>query len=260
MVDRNSSGVNNSSGVKTTETSFEIVDVLLEDGPATREEIERRLGMTTSTVHRHLATLREHGYVVEEDATYRLGFKFLTIGGYLRRQVQAYPMIKRKVDDLAEQTDERAQFIVREERERVYLYTEIGDNPVQTGAYPGRRGPIYASAAGKSIVATLPEARRERLLESFEFEEAGPNTITDVDALRENLAEIRERGYAFNREESTAGVHAIGAPVTGKDGGIVGAISISGPATRLKSRRLEEELPDLVLAATNELELHIAHS
>lgn len=248
------------SRVKTTATSFDIVDLLFEEGPATRGQIEERLGLTTSTTHRHLTTLREYGYVVKEGASYRLSFRFLTVGGSLRRQVPAYSMIKRKVDDLAEQTDERAQFIVREGHDRVYLYTEIGDNPVQTGAYTGRRGPIHASAAGKSIIANLPETERERLLESMDLEQAGPNTITDADALRENLAEIRDRGYAINREESTAGVHAIGAPVTGKGDDIVGAISVSGPATRLKSRRLETELPDLVLAAANELELHIEHT
>lgn len=250
----------NASRVKTTETSLEIVEELIADGPLAREELEDRLGLTTSTVHRHLTTLGEHGYVVKDEGTYRLGFRFLSIGGYLRRQVPAYPMIKRKVDDLAEETDERAQFIVREGHERIYLYTEIGENPVQTGAHTGRRGPIYASAAGKSIVANLPATERERLLESFDLEQTGPNTITDVDELRENLAEIRERGYALNLEESTAGVHAIGASVTDNDGDIIGAISISGPATRLKSDRLETELPDLVLAATNELELHIEHS
>lgn len=248
------------SRVKTTETSLEIVDVLFRDGPATRDHLEERLGLTTSTLHRHLATLREQGYVVDEAGTYSLGFKFLTIGGYLRRQVPAYQMIKRKVDDLAEQTDERAQFIVREGSDRIYLYTEIGDNPVQTGAHTGRRGPIHASAAGKSILATLSEAECERLLEPSELEKTGPNTITDVDVLRDNLAEIRERGYAINREESTAGVHAIGASVTGNEGDIIGAISISGPATRLKTQRIENELPDLVLAATNELQLHIEHS
>lgn len=248
------------SRVKTTETSLEIVDVLFQDGPVARDHIEDRLELTTSTVHRHLTTLREEGYVVEEAGTYSLGFKFLTIGGHLRRKVSAYQMIKRKVDDLAEQADERAQFIVREGTDRVYLYTEIGDNPVQTGAHTGRRGPIHASAAGKSILATLPEAKRERVLESSELERTGPNTITDVDTLRDDLAEIRERGYAFNREESTAGVHAIGAAVTGNEDDIVGAISISGPATRLKSQRMENDLPDIVLAATNELELHIEHS
>ncbi|MFA1609755.1 IclR family transcriptional regulator [Halobellus rubicundus] len=250
----------NASRVKTTETSFEILEILFEEGEATREELEERLGLATSTVHRHLATLQEYGYVVPGTEGYRLSFKFLTFGGFLRREVPGYPMIKQKVDDLAAQTDERAQFIIREGTDRVYLYTEIGDNPVQTGAHTGRRGPIYSSAAGKSIVAYLPEAKREELIDSFSLERTGPNTITDPDELRADLAEIRERGYALNREESTAGVHAIGAPVRVNDDEIIGAISVSGPATRLKSDRLEDELPDLVLAATNELQLHIEHS
>jgi len=82
----------------------------------------------------------------------------------------------------------------------------------------------------------------------------GPNTITDADELRANLATVRERGYALDREESTAGVHAIGAPVLEQDDRVVGAIGLLGPATRLKSDRLEAELPDFVLAAANELE------
>lgn len=248
------------SRVKTTETSFEIFKILFEEERAPRKLIEDRLGLSTSTVHRHLVTLQDYGFIVKEGRDYKLSFKFFTIGGYLRRQVPAYPMIKQKVDNLAEKTNERAQFIIREGQDRVYLYTEIGDNPVQTGAHTGRRGPIYASAAGKSIIANLPKAKRERLIESFTLEQTGPNTITDVNELRENLDEIRDQGYALNREESTAGVHAIGASVKGKDDGIIGALSVSGPATRLKSERLENELPDLVLAATNELELHIEHS
>lgn len=249
----------NASRVKTTETSFEIFEILFEEERASRKLIEDRLGLSTSTVHRHLATLQDYGFIVKEGRHYKLSFKFFTIGGCLRRRVPAYPMVKQKVDNLAEKTNERAQFIIREGQDRVYLYTEVGDNPVQTGAHAGRRGPIYASAAGKSIIADLPQAKRERLIESFTLEQTGPNTITDITELRENLAEIRDRGYALNREESTAGVHAIGASVMGNDD-IIGALSVSGPATRLKSERLENELPDLVLAATNELELHIEHS
>ncbi|SDX74879.1 IclR family transcriptional regulator [Halobellus clavatus] len=248
------------SRVKTTETSFEMLEALFQEGEATREELEERLGMATSTVHRHLATLQEYGYVVRGPEGYRLSFKFLTFGGFLRREVPGYSMVKQKIDDLASQTDERAQFIIREGTDRVYLYTEIGDNPVQTGAHTGRRGPIHSSAAGKAIVAFLPAEEREQVIDSISLEQTGPNTITDPERLREDLAEIRERGYALNREESTAGVHAIGAPVTVNDDEIIGAISVSGPATRLKSDRLENELPDLVLAATNELELHIEHS
>jgi len=249
------------SRVKTTESSLMIVDELFEQGGASREHLEECLGLATSTVHRHLTTLRDHGYVIKDGRIYRLSFKFLTIGGHLRRGIEGYPMIKQKVDELAYETDERSQFMVREGSERVYLYTEIGDNPVQTGAHTGRRGPIYASAAGKAILAETPTAVRDDLLDSIPLEETGPNTITDVDELRAELESIHEQGYALNLEESTAGVHAIGAAVLGKEKAEpIGAISVSGPATRLKRERIEDELVDLVLAATNELELHIEHS
>jgi len=249
------------SRVKTTETSLRIIEELLEEGPATREYLEEQLELATSTVHRHLTTLDESGYVIKNGRHYRLSFRFLTIGGYLRRGIEGYPMIKQKVDELATSTDERAQFMVREGHERVYLYTEIGDNPVQTGAHTGRRGPIYASAAGKAILAETPSRVRGDLLESIPLEETGPNTITDVDELRTELDSIQEQGYALNMQESTAGVHAIGAAIMGKDKSEpIGAISVSGPATRLKPERLEDELVDLVLAAANELELHIEHS
>jgi len=253
-------GSNTTSGVSTTETSFDIVDVLMEEGSATVEELEAELGLTNSTVHRHLTTLRERGYVVRDGHAHRLSFKFLTVGGHLRRTVTAYPMIKTKVDTLAAETDERAQFIIRENDERVYLYTETGEHTVHTGAHIGRRGPIHSSAAGKAILANLPEEERERFLSEAELVRTGPNTITDPDELRAELAEIRERGYSINLEESTGGVHAVGAPVVRQSGEVIGALSISGPATRLKDDRLDEEIPDAVLAATNELELHIEHA
>lgn len=250
-----------SSKVKTTESSLQIIELIASNGPVTGEFLENRSGLTTSTIHRHLSTLREHNYVIKEEGKYNLGYKFLTIGGQLRRKVKGYPMIKQKVDDLADETDERAQFIVQEGQERVYLYTEIGNNPVQTGADTGRREPVYASAAGKAILADLSKRKRDRLFESFSLKGTGPNTITDLEELRDNLDEIRDRGYALNIEESTTGVHAIGASVMSRENDApIGAISISGPATRLKLNRIENDLVDLVLGATNELELHIEHS
>jgi len=249
------------TSVKTTDTSLEMVEVLLSEGPTSREDLESQLGLTTSTVHRHLTTLQDHGYVTKDGNKYQLGYKFLTIGGDLRRKVPGYQMIKQKVDELAEETDERAQFIVRERHERVYLYTSVGANPVQTGAQTGGRGPIYASAAGKSILAFLPERKQEQLLDTITLDAVGPNTITDADQLRSTLDEIQDQGYATNIEESTSGVHAIGAPVMTHDRTEpLGAFSISGPASRLKRERIETEVRDLVLSATNELELHLEHS
>ena len=249
----------NTGDVKTTRTSFGIISTLFEQDEATVEELEAATGCTNSTVHRHLTTLRDLGYVTKDGDTYRLSFRFLTVGGDLRRRISAYPILKTKVDDLAEQTGERAQFIIREGNERVYVYTETGDSRVQTGAYTGRRGPIHSSAAGKAIIANLPDEERERVLDSIDLNETGPNTITDKDELRAELDEIRERGYSVNLQESTNGVHAVGAVIEGTDDEIIGALSVSGPATRIKDDRLEREIPEMILEAKNEVELQIEH-
>lgn len=248
------------AGVKTTETSLEIIEALREFEEVRLDELARRIGLAESTAHRHLSSLQRYGYVVKEGDRYRIGLKFLTVGGESRRRIPAYPAIKEKVDHLANQTDERAQFIVREGVERVYVYTETGESAVQTGAHTGRRGPINSSAAGKAILANIPQRERDAVIDALSLERTGPNTITDPEELREQLATIRERGVAVNLEETTAGVHAIGAVVTGRSDEVIGAISVSGPATRIKGSVLEETLPDLILAATNELELQIEHA
>lgn len=251
---------NTKTQAKTTHTSITIVEALRELHGARLDELSEYLGLSTSTVHRHLATLREHEYVVQRGNTYHIGLKFLTMGGYAQRETMAYPMIKEKVDGLAAETGERAQFIVEEHGKRVYLYTEVGQSAVQTGAHVGKRGEIHSSAAGKAILAHLPEERVREIISERGLSAAGRNTITSETELFEELEEVRERGYAFNRQETTEGVHAIGVAVTKADDSVLGALSVSGPAHRLKDAKLTEELPERVLGAVNELELHIQHS
>lgn len=248
------------STVKTTEMSFRIVSMIRDLEGATIEELADRLGRSESTVHRHLVTLREHDYVVTEGEEYRVGLGFLTMGGYAQRRVTAYPKIKSKVDELAAETGERAQFIVEEHGRRVYLYTEVGQSAVQTGAHVGKRGPIHTSAAGKAILANLSDDHIEAIIDEHGLEDGGPNSISTEAELYEELEAIRSRGYAFNKQETTGGVNAIGAAVLDAEGGVIGALSVSGPANRIKGDWLTEELPEQVLGAVNELELDIRHS
>ncbi|WP_423747432.1 IclR family transcriptional regulator (plasmid) [Haladaptatus sp. SPP-AMP-3] len=245
---------------KTTETSLDIVDAIRELNGGTIPQLSEYLGLSESTVHRHLVSLREYGYIVKSEKEYRIGLRFLTLGGYAQQQVTAFPIIKEKVDQLAADTGERAQFIVEENGKRVYLYTEVGESAVQTGAHIGRRGSLHVSAAGKAILANLPESRVDEIVNRHGFAGGARGNISTREELDEALAEVTERGYAFNRQESTDGVNAVGAPILDRSGTVIGALSISGPAHRLKGERLIETCSEYVLAATNELELHIKHS
>jgi DNA-binding IclR family transcriptional regulator len=143
---------------------------------------------------------------------------------------------------------------------RVYLYTEVGESAVQTGAHIGRRGPLHVSAAGKSILANLPEERVDEIIEEHGLSGGGEKSVSTRENLDETLETARKRGYAFNRQETTEGVNAVGAPVLDDSGTVIGALSISEPAHRLKGDRLLETCSEHVLTAANELELHITHS
>jgi len=117
---------------------------------------------------------------------------------------------------------------------------------------------LHTSAAGKAILAELPEEKVHRIIDEHGMPARTEHTITDRDELLTNLEKVRNRGYSLNKEENTPGLHAIGIPVKGPRRGIVGALSISGPSHRLKEQLAAGKLRDLVLGIENELELNIA--
>jgi DNA-binding IclR family transcriptional regulator len=248
------------SRVQAVETTLDIIEFLHEQGGATIETIAANVGVGTSTVHRHLVTLGERNYVVRIDGRYHLSFKFLTHGGRVRNRVSHDELIVNKLHQIVEETGERVQFIIEEQGQRVYVFTYAGPSAVRTDATIGKRGPLHVSAAGKSILAYLPDERVAEILDGLSTDGPTDNSITDRDRLENELEEIRERGYAFNEEESLRGLHAVGAPVREADGPVRGALSISGPANRLTGEKLREELPELLLGATNELEINITYS
>jgi DNA-binding IclR family transcriptional regulator len=248
------------SQLKTTETSIDVVNALYELDGGRIEELANHLDAAPSTVHRHLSTLRSHDYVTKDGDIYQLGLQFLTIGGYIQHNNQGYQLAKDKVQQLALTTGERVQFITEEHGQRVYIHASVGEDAVQTDAHMGKRGPLHCSAAGKAILVALPEERAKKIIETRGLPQVTPNTITDPKFLFEELATIKERGVAFNKEESVIGLNAAGTAVKRPNSCVLGAISISGPAQRFKGNKLQQEIPDLLLGATNEIELNLEYT
>lgn len=118
---------------------------------------------------------------------------------------------------------------------------------------------LHDISAGKAILAYLPEERVDAIVANVGLERKTHNTITDRQELARELEATRDRGVAFNFEESMEGLHAVGAPIRKVDGGVYGAISIGGPAHRLPEDLLREELGPLILGAANEIEINIRH-
>lgn len=248
------------STVKSVETTLSVIQQLHHGGTVTLNEIADKIGKSRSTVHRHLLTLKKEGYVIANGGEYSLSLQFLTHGGLVRDRMFASDIIDDKVRQISDRTGERAQFMVEENGERVYVYTYSGPQGVKTDTAIGKRGPLHVSAAGKSILANLPENRVERILTDINFSDATNQTIENREKLENELASVREQGYSFNDEGSTEGLRAVGVPVKHPDGSVFGAISVSGPAHRFTDEYFREELPNLLLGAANELELNLKYA
>lgn len=254
----------NESGrkLKTVDMAMEILDTLHELDGARVTELAEHLNLPPSTVHGYLTTMQQNRYLVKEGDRYHVGLMFLNKGEYARRRKKAYRLAIERVNELAQETSEKVQFIVEEHGRGVYLHSSRGDHAVNidTEIKIGSYNDLHVSAAGKAILAHLPMDDLQDIINRTTLTRFTENTITDPDELRAELETIRKNGYSFAKEEFLDGLRAVGVPVQHQNGQVIGGLSVSGPTQRLQGSWLESELPELLLGAANELELNIAYA
>ncbi|GGC64362.1 IclR family transcriptional regulator [Haloferax sulfurifontis] len=253
-------GTNMANTIGALGTSLEILEALKERGSAGVTELATELDLPKSTVYSHLRTLREHGYVVQRDERYCIGLKFLSLGEHTRDRMPLYEVAKPEVKGLAEQTGELANLLVEEHGEGVYLFRSKGEQAVSLDTHAGMRVKLHCTSLGKAILAYLPEVRVDEIIERWGLPAQTATTITSREALEEELAAVRERGYAYDKGERLSGLRCIAAPIKNPDGHAIGAVSVSGPTSRMKGERFESEIPEQVMSAANVIELNLTYS
>ncbi|WP_332900161.1 MULTISPECIES: IclR family transcriptional regulator [unclassified Haladaptatus] len=248
------------SRVKSVERTFVILAALKELDGARIIELGEHTGYANSTIHRHLTTLHEAGHVTKEGDTYHIGLSFLNFGEYVRNRKEAYRLAKPKVEELAQETNERCQYVVEEHGQGVYVHVATGPHAVETNSRIGSRLFLHSTSVGKAILAHLPAARVDEVLDQWGLPQLTEDTVVTKSELLAELETVRETGVAYNREGNVKGLRSVGTPVFGPEGTVVGALSVSGPTHRMKGDRYEREIPDLLLGAANELELKLKYS
>jgi len=211
-------------------------------------EVARAARLPVPTAHRILAALTGRKYLARDERTrrFRLGPAALELGGRARAVLDlrqaALPVLRR----LARETDETALLTVpNSERDRsVCLERVESAQPLRLSVEPGRRLPLHAGASQKALLAFLAEEEIERVA-AGSLERLCGATITDADALRANLAEVRERGWAISFEETNVGVWGVAVPLLDEDGTAVAAVGLAGPSARLSPDEVLDHLERL---------------
>jgi IclR family transcriptional regulator, pca regulon regulatory protein len=217
--------------------------------------IADELGMSRSTTHRYVITLVALGYL-EQGASrkYRLGLKVTDLG---MSALNATGLREHARDDL-EELRVRSSYTVSlgvldggdvlyVERARSW---RRGQDKIDLGLQPGSRLPAYCTSMGKVLLANLPDERQRELIGEMTLTKQGPNTITSKKALREELDEVLDAGFAVNDEELAPELHSIAAPVRNEAREVVAAVSLEAHTSMISLSELVDALsPHLVSTA-----------
>lgn len=242
--------------VKSADNLFGVLEAVheLEDTGAT--EIAERLGIAKSTAHDHLTTLVEHEFLIKEDSTYRVGLKCLNYGIQAKNRLELADASKPALKQMADETEEITWLMVEEYGKGVYLEKAMGKRAVQPYGEIGKRVPLYDIAAGKAILAHLPDDQVKDVV-SDQVDNGTDATITDLESFLAELETICERGYALNDSETFEGFRAVASPIVVASE-LLGSIVVSGPENRFRGDRFHAELPEIVTGTANAIELRLA--
>jgi DNA-binding IclR family transcriptional regulator len=230
-----------SGTVQSVDRALRILKLLSVRGRMGVTEVAGELGVHKSNAHRMLATLAGHGMVEQDPETekYRLGFGVVGLAGAVTADIDVVRNARAASQSLSQETGETVLLTTLVDGELVIVHQASSRTSVFGVDWSGWRMPLHCTPGGKVMLAYLPEFERNTLL-ATPLERFTENTIVDPEELREQLWEVRARGYAHTVEELETGLNGVAAPVIRPGGQAAAAIGVYGPAFRLPADSLGE--------------------
>lgn len=238
------------SGVQSLDRAFELIEQLAgSPGGLQLSELTQRTGLHKSTVHRLLSALIARGYVAQEEQSkrYRLTLRLFELSGRVVDGIDVLDASRGVLEQLRDRVKEAVHLVVQEGADIVYVFkAESRHGAIRMFSRIGMRRPMYCTAVGKSILAAMEDAQVEKIWNASVIREYTPHTIVSLPALMEELAVVREKGYALDNEENELGVRCIAAAIPDYRGRSRAAFSISSPASRMTDQHIAELTPEIL--------------
>jgi IclR family KDG regulon transcriptional repressor len=248
--------------IQSLQRGLSILEIIAKKGKGiTMAEVSREIGLHTSTTFHLLRTLSTLGYLAQDENTreYVLGSKVFHLAASAWTEVQLLKASSPLLTEMAEQTGETSHLAIFEQGEVIVINRIDGSSPIRLSDRVGCPRPAHCTAIGKVLLAHLSEVELKAFLGKHELRPITPRTITAVPVLEQELARVRDQGYAFDDEEFNQGIRCLAAPVRNFTGQVVAAIGISGPVWRVSLDRVAQ-LTDFVKAMGHRLSEALGHS
>ena len=232
------------SSLKTIDKAIDLLWAIAHgSGSSSVEELSSEIQLPKSTTYRFLKTLQTRGFVdaSAEYGKYRLGPSLSLLSKNSSRNGQngnlcelAVPVMRR----LASETGETTFLCVKSGRETICIECIESRQSMITRFFVGEVRPLHVGAASKALLAFLPDNDIETIVQQ-KLSSVTRNTITDPAKLRNELEQIREKGYAYSDQEFIVGARAISAPVLDERGIVAASLTLSAPVHRIENSNLE---------------------
>jgi DNA-binding IclR family transcriptional regulator len=224
--------------IRSVTRALQVLIAVSELGEADLSTVARTVGLHPTTTLRMLESLRSRDLVRQRRGLYEIGARAFEIGcSFVNRKPLAQEA-QALVDELARRVNETASFGILDDGEVLYLAIAPGERELGIQSTAGGRHPAHCTALGKAMIAYLPWEAVESILQEHPPVRLTSSTVVDPAQLRQELAQVVRQGFAIDAEERVPGVVCVAAPIRDQTGGVVAAISISGPEIRLTKRRI----------------------
>jgi IclR family KDG regulon transcriptional repressor len=223
------------SQVKTIDRLASVLDCFTAEHTTwTLAELAARLNLPKSTLHRFLVGLEVHGILRRDahDKKWRLGYHLFLWGSLAAESTGLRHIARPVLHELAGQTGETALLTVYHNHEVICTDKVETSHHVRLSLEVGDRRMCHAGASSKALMAFLPQTEIDAIIREKGLPKLCTHTITQPDALKTELAQIRECGYAVSLEETDLGAWGVAAPIRGWSGDVIGAVGVAGPTLR----------------------------
>lgn len=214
---------------------FGILQAISEEPHIGITELSKRILMPKSTVYRFLQTMKEMGYVAQEEDNdqYNLTLKLFELASKALQHLGLIKSADNKMRLLSKRTKETIHLGIIEHDNIVYVHKIDSHYSLRMHSIIGRHHPVYSTAIGKVLLAWLDETEIREILKDANFMKFTENTLDNIDALLAQLQDVRKYGYGFDNEEMEIGLLCIAAPIFDRFGKVIAGLSISYPKIRI---------------------------
>jgi DNA-binding IclR family transcriptional regulator len=226
--------------LQALDRAFAILDLLsTSPAPMGLGDVADGLGLHKSTAHRFLMVLKRHRMVNRTaSGKFRLGLRLFDYGNRAIEQYDLWECAQRYLKKLVQEVEETAHLCVLENMHMVYIDKLEPERSVRMISRVGASSPVHCTAVGKAMLAQMPVEEAIEIFKQARLTAFTKKTLTTIDALMQEIARTKRRGYAVDDEESEKGVRCVAVAIQDASGDPVAAVSISGPAFRVTGRKV----------------------